>query len=170
MSFVILDRNLRRCQSYYQISIISCYLLLPLRNTLKMVPPLFPLREDHDRLRNLRVLISRNKINVDKVITAVIHIGNETNQLNNYVKEIRKNIDLVDYKINKMYKLFTITLDQLAEEENYQYINDKEIQNIRFKFNRIERQFYNYRKYSQILFLTLITIIIIMFIIIAIKI
>ena len=130
-----------------------------------MVSPLFPLREDDDRLRNLRVLISRNKNNVDKLINAVILIGNETNQFKDDVEEIRKNINFIDDKINKSLAVFRMTLDELAEEECYEHNSNQEIQSLRFRLGRIERQFGTYRKYSHILFSILLIIVIIQFII-----
>lgn len=134
-----------------------------------MVSPLFPLREDDDRLRNLRVLISRNKNNVDKLINAVILIGNETNQFKDDVEEIRKNINFIDDKVNKSLAVFRMTLDEFAEEECYERNSSQEIQSLRFRLTRIERQFGNYRKYSHFLFITLIIIIIIQFIMNVIK-
>ena len=131
-----------------------------------MVLPLFPLREDDDRLRNLRVLITRNKINVDKLINAVIFIGNETNKFSDDLKEIRKSIDIIDYKINKSLAIFKITLDNLAEEECYERNMSQEIQSFRFKLTRMERKFNNFRKNSLILFFISTIVIIIRFFII----
>lgn len=99
----------------------------------------------------------------------VIDIGKEINLFNGYLEEIRRNIDIVDDKINKALIIFKISLDVLVEEECYEQITNKEIQNMRFRINRIERQFDNFRKYSHILFFILAIIICVQFIFIAIK-
>ena len=131
-----------------------------------MVSPLFPLREDDDRLRNLRSLIARNKTNIDKLINAVIFIGNETNQFNDYLKEIRKNVGIIDNKINLSLVVFQLTLNELAEEESYERDTNQEIQSLKFKLSRMNREFNSLKKFSHILFFILILVIWVQFFII----
>ena len=55
------------------------------------------------------------------------------------LEEIRKNINILNDKVNKSLVVFSITLDELAEEECYKHNSNEQIQSLRYQLGRIVR-------------------------------